>query len=90
MSPENAADWTDEEIWVVARAIEEHRLSRVDLYYWYEHDIRGRGAHEVAREMMLTVPEVENRVERARKQVAATFERPTQEPYLGRRIEPNE
>lgn len=90
MSLGDPDDWSDEQVWKLARAIEEHRLSRVDLFYWHELDVRGVRPHDVAREMMLTVPEVLQRVEKARKQIGATFERPTQEPYLGRWIERKE
>ena len=90
MSLSGPDHWTDEEVWKVARAIEEHRLSRVDLYYWQEIDIRGRRVHDIAVEMMLTVSEVKDRLERARKQIEATFGRPTQEPYLGRWIDGDE
>lgn len=79
--------WTREEHWKVVRAIEEHRLSRVDLFYWQEIDVRQRNPFDLAVEMMLTVGEVKERARQARERLRATFDRPSQEAYLGRWID---
>lgn len=87
MSLNPPSAWTHDERSKVARAIAEHRLTRVDLYYWIELDVRQRRVHDVAVEMMLTAPEVEGRAQRAREALRATFERPSQEAYLGRWVD---
>jgi DNA-directed RNA polymerase specialized sigma24 family protein len=83
-SVKHPSDWTRDERRKVARAIAEHRLTTVDLFYWSEIDVQGRTAHDVAVEMMLTAREVEARLERARELLRDTLERPGQEAYLGR------
>jgi hypothetical protein len=76
--------WSNDERRKVARAIAEHRLTTVDLYYWGEIDVRGRSVHDVAVEMMLTAREVEARLEKARALIRTALERPSQEAVLGR------
>ena len=78
------SEWTKKERQRVKRAISEHRLSRVDLYFWLEATIRGRGLFSLAKEHMLTKAEVERRVALATANVESTFGRPSQEAYLGR------
>ena len=78
------SDWTEEDREKVKRAISEHRLSRVDLYFWQEVTVHGRGLFSLAKKHMLTKAEVERRVALATANLESTFERPSQEAYLGR------
>jgi hypothetical protein len=69
--------WTDEERLKVARAIAEHRLSRVDLFYWQEIIVAGRNPYHLATEMMLNLSEVKERAHQAQERLVSTFERPS-------------
>lgn len=79
-------EWTNEDRWKVVRAIEGHRLNRVDLYVWQETEIFNRSAHDLGIELFMTASELWRPVERAEERIRSTLERPTQEAYLGRRL----
>lgn len=80
------AEWTDEDRWKVVRAIEEHRLNRVDLYVWQEVEISNRSVHDLGLEFLMTASEMTRRAELARERLQSAFELPSQEVYLGRSL----
>ena len=74
--PKHPTEWTEHELGNVRRAIAEHRLSRVDLFYFMATEVEGRSLHDIARETWLTERQVSVRVESARALVEAAFDRP--------------